>query len=162
MTISCSVNSDNLANLIGAIAIYAFLYSLKNTRKYYILPLLPLLIILGLLTGRTTFFIVPSLVVFSVVYLLKNRKKDNRGNLVIAVVSISLLIIFYILLRYVFVDLGTKVVTNVTVIFGNLNRLFQESSYAQFNKQSIKCFSTASGIIPAGWHFHFLYPSITY
>lgn len=126
-----SINSDSLANLIGALSIYIFLFSLKNLKKYYIF-LLPLIIILVLFTGKKTFFIIPSLIIFGIIYLFKNWKINKSHTLLLSLVSISALILVYLILRYIFVDLGTRVVTNVTEVLGYCGQVFQKNFYADF------------------------------
>jgi 4-amino-4-deoxy-L-arabinose transferase-like glycosyltransferase len=140
MIISGSINSDSLANMISAFSIFVFLFSLKNMKNYYILLLFPLLIILGLLTGKTAFFIVPSLFIFSVIYVIKTWKgKDKKfGVSLFTLASISIFIIIYFLFRYIFPDLLIRVTANVLPVLKNYGQLFKSNFYAEFNPHFVE------------------------
>lgn len=138
MIMSSAINSDSLANLIGAASIYLFLLSLADTRKYSRLWFFPLLIILGLLTGRTTFFIVPTLVVFGVLFILKSWREDKRITLFLSLGTVVTLVIGAFLLRYLSLELWMKVTTNISEIFSNFGRIFHKDSYAAFTPASLQ------------------------
>ena len=132
LIMSGTINSDSLANMIGAASIYTFLFSLKHSKNYYILLLFPFLIILGLLTGRTTFFIVPSLAIFSIIYLLKTRKKSKYTALLFVLTGFIAITAAYFIFKHIFPDLGARIATNILEILRNFGRLFQKSFYASF------------------------------
>ncbi|MHA1232956.1 MAG: ArnT family glycosyltransferase [Candidatus Helarchaeota archaeon] len=135
MIISASINSDSLANMIGASSIYAFLLSLKHYKKYYLLLLFPLLIILGFLTGRTTFFILPSLIIFSFIYIFKwwKEKESKLGAPTFILFIIFLLVLTHFTLCYFFPDLVFRVVRNIMTPLRGWPKLFQSNFYAEFN-----------------------------
>jgi len=151
LIMSSAINSDSLANLIGAAAIYLFLLSLADTRKYSLLLFFPLVVILGLLTGRTTFFIVPSLVVFGILFILKSWKQDKRTVLFLFLGSVAALVIGAFLLRHISIDLWMKVTTNISGLFTNFGRLFQRDSYAAFTAASLQMMSRSFWYY-SGWN----------
>jgi 4-amino-4-deoxy-L-arabinose transferase-like glycosyltransferase len=151
MIISSSINSDSLANLIGAGSIFVLLFSLHHIKNYYYLLLIPVLVILGLLTGRTTFFVIPSLAVFAVIYFSKGWKKGRFNILLFAMIGLLILIAAFLFSRYVFPALGSKVYTNIMEILGNLGRLFQKDSYSAFNSRNLEM-ACKSFWYYAGWN----------
>ncbi|UCC38821.1 MAG: glycosyltransferase family 39 protein [Candidatus Aminicenantes bacterium] len=136
MIMSGAINSDSMANLIGAASLYVFLLSLKHWKNYYLLLLFPLLIIFGLLTGRKTFFIIPTLIIFGIIYLFKHWKTDKFRTLLFSLVGISALLIAYVILRYILADLGTRVITHTTELFGFCGQVFQKNFWADFKGYS--------------------------
>jgi hypothetical protein len=160
MIASGSINSDSLANLIGAASLYAFLLSLKLWKNYYLLLLFPVLIILGLLTGRKTFFIIPVLVIFGIIYLFKHWKINKFRALLFSGIGISALVLAYVILRYIFTDLGTRVMTHTTELFGFCGQVFQKDYWADFKGNSLQ-FLFRSFWYYSGW-MAFRFPDSIY
>ncbi|MBD3413408.1 MAG: DUF2142 domain-containing protein [Candidatus Aminicenantes bacterium] len=110
--ISSSISSDNLANLMGAVSLYLFLFCLKNRNKPLLLLWFPAVITVAFFSGKTDFFIIPAFGIFLLIWLWKNRHWAQSNVLLLLGIAVSLLILGYLLFFVVFNEIGTTITAN--------------------------------------------------
>ena len=137
MISSSSINSDNLANLVGAFSIYIFLFSLKHLRNHYILLTFPFILIIAFSTGSTTFFLIPFLVVFCIIYLLKSQKSNRSGIILLIAIIISIFLIVYLFFHIIFSELGKRLAENYLPWLISWIRIFHGNYHVRFDKPFI-------------------------
>jgi len=150
---SCSINSDILANLIGAIAIFFFLFSIKKYQNHYILLLFPIIIVFGLLTKRTTFFIIPAFIIYMIIFLYKNIKSNKQKSLISSIVYILVMVSAFLLFINIFPSLFERVDKYLFHWGGGLselNKLLGLSFYSNFNLNFIETLFKSFWFCP-GW-----------
>jgi len=112
MIVSSSVNSDNLANLMGAVSVYFFLFSLKNHKNASILLVFPVIIAVSFVSGKINFFIIPAFVVFMVLWLRKNRPWDKSKILILSGCTAFLIILGFLFFSIIFDEIGARITSN--------------------------------------------------
>ena len=161
LIVSGSINSDNLENLIGAGSLYAFLYALKNFRKYSVFLIFPFLFLIIFFSGVKNFFIIPAFVFFCVLWLLKNKSFLRSRIFVFLGGAVSLLVIGFLFLFIVFNELGMRIMENfIEPLKFFWVQFFSENYQMIFSKAYMVTFFKSFWCYP-GW-MAFPLPNIIY
>lgn len=150
---SSSINSDVLANLVGALGVFLFLYSLKKYQNFSIFLLGPVIIALGLLTKRTTFFLIPVFIIYVVIFFYKNFKSNKLKALGFVGGLISFCAAAYFLFLQIFPSLYERIEEFLFHWGGGLkelNKFLSPGYYSQFDLNFIETLFKSFWFCP-GW-----------